>query len=65
MNFLTLLGIVAGLSTCPSEAFVGERSEAAESVQESVREVFSKLLNDTGIANSSLSTTEVYECITS
>ena len=62
---LTFLGIVAGLSTCPSESFIGERTEAVEDVQESVREVFSKLLNDTGIANSSLSTMEVYKSITS
>ena len=44
---------------------MGERTEAVESVKESTREVFSKILNDTSIANSSLSTMEVYEHITS
>ena len=71
MNFLkcaailTLVGIVTGLPPCPSESFLGERTEAAESVQASVRDVFSELLNDTVISNSSLSTMEVYEHIAS
>ena len=62
---LTLVGIVAGLPSCPSEEFVGERMEATESVQASVRDVFSRLLNDTVIANSSLSTMQLYERISS
>ena len=71
MNFLkcvailTLMEMVASLPTCPSESFIRQWMEAAEDVQISVREVFSKLLNDTGISNNSLSTMEVYERITS
>lgn len=54
---------VAGMSTCPSDEFVEERVEEAKSVQASVRSVFSKVLNDSTIANDSLSSMEVYEHI--
>ena len=61
--FLTLVGIVAGQSSCPSEEFVEDRMEAAEMVEQSVRMVFSRLLNDSTIADGSLSTMEAYERI--
>ena len=56
--------IVAGLPTCPTDSFIEERVEAVEAVQTSVRNVFSKVLNDSTIANDSLSSEEVYEHIT-
>ena len=60
---LILVGIVAGQTTCPSEEFVEDRMEATEMVEQSVRMVFSRLLNDTTIANGSLTTMEAYEHI--
>ena len=57
------LSIVAGLPTCPTDRFIEERVEAVEAVQISVRNVFSKVLNDSTIANDSLSSEEVYEHI--
>ena len=57
------LSIVAGLPTCPTDKFIEERVEAVEAVQTSVRNVFSKVLNDSTIANDSLSSEEVYEHI--
>jgi len=70
MDYLLLLalvagsyGIVAGLSTCPTEKFIEERTEAVEAVQTSVRSVFSKVLNDSSIKNDSLSSMEIYEHI--
>ena len=55
---------VTGLPTCPTESFIEEREEAVEAVQASVRNVFAKVLNDSTIANDSLSSEEVYEHIT-
>jgi len=70
MDYLLLLalvagsyGIVVGLSTCPTEKFIEERTEAVEAVQTSVRSVFSKVLDDSSIKNDSLSSMEVYEHI--
>ena len=60
---VTVFSIVAGLPTCPTESFIEERVEAVEAVQTSVRNVFSKVLNDSTIANDSLSSEEVYEHI--
>lgn len=55
--------IVAGLSTCPTDKFIEERTEAVKAVKTSVRSVFSKVLNDSTIKNDSLSSMEVYEHI--
>ena len=55
--------IVGSLSTCPTHKFVEERVKEVESVQTSVRNVFSKVLNDSTIANDSLSSEEMYEHI--
>ena len=55
---------VTGLPTCPTESFIEEQEEAVKAVQTSVRNVFSKVLNDSTIANDSLSSEEVYEHIT-
>ena len=55
--------MVGGLSTCPTNKVLEERAEAAEAVQASVRSVFSKVLNDSTIANGSLSDMEVYKHI--
>ena len=63
VTILALAGIVAGLSTCPSEEVVEERMEAVATVQGTVRDVFSRVLNDSAIANSSLTNMEVYESI--
>lgn len=60
---VTAFSIVTGLPTCPTESFIEERAEAVEAVQASVRNVFSKVLNDSTIANDSLSSEEVYEHI--
>ena len=68
-NLLLLLALVIGccivesLSTCPADKFVEERVKEVEAVQASVRSVFSKVLNDSTIANDSLSSEEVYEHI--
>ena len=64
VTILALAGIVAGLSTCPSEEVVEERMEAIATVQKTVRDVFSRVLNDSAIANNSLTNMEVYESIT-
>ena len=55
--------IVGSISTCPTERLIEERAEAAEVMQASVRSVFSTALNDSTIANGSLSDMEVYERI--
>ena len=60
---VTVFSMVAGLPTCPTESFIEERVEAVEEVRASVRNVFSKALNDSTIANDSLSSEEVYEHI--
>jgi len=60
---LGLVGIVAGLPACPSEKFVEERTEVFATVQGTVRNVFSKLLNDSTVTNGSLTNMEVYEHI--
>ena len=60
---LTSFSIVVGLSTCPTKEFLEDRIEAVETVKTSVRSVFSKVLNDSTIANASLSSEEVYEHI--
>ena len=57
--FLVGFNIVAGSTTCPTGEFIEERAEVVETVQASVKTVFSKVLNDSTIANDSLS--EVYE----
>ena len=68
-NLLILLvlatgcSIVGSLSTCPAHKFVEERVKEVEAVQASVRSVFSKVLNDSNIANDSLSSEKVYEHI--
>ena len=65
VTILVLAGIVASLSTCPSKETVGERMEAVATVQGTVRSTFSRVLNDSAIANSSLTNMEVYEHIAS
>ena len=66
---LLLLALVTGyctvgsLSTCPTDRLLEERAEAAEVMQASVRSVFSTALNDSTIANDSLSDMEVYKRI--
>ena len=66
---LLLLALVTGyctvgsLSTCPTDRLLEERAKAAEVMQASVRSVFSTALNDSTIANDSLSDMEVYERI--
>ena len=63
LALVTGYNIVEGLSTCPINKVIEERAEAAEAVQASVRSVFSKVLNDSTVANDSLSDMEVYEHI--
>ena len=63
LALVTGYNIVGGLSTCPTDRVIEERAEAVKAVQASVRSVFSKVLNDSTIANDLLSDTEVYEHI--
>ena len=63
VTILALVGTVASLSTCPSKETVEERMAAVATVQGNVRSVFSRVLNDSDIANSSLTNMEVYERI--
>ena len=58
-----LAGIVVGLPTCPSEEFVEEWMKAVATVQGTIQSVFSRVLNDSAIVNSSLTNMEVYEHI--
>ena len=55
--------MVGSSFTCPTDKVIEERSEAAAAVQASVRSVFSKVLNDSTIANDSVSNMEVYQHI--
>ncbi|XP_065896362.1 uncharacterized protein [Dysidea avara] len=60
---VALAGIVVGLPTCPLEEFVEEWMKAVATVQETIRSVFSRVLNDSAIVNSFLTNMEVYEHI--
>ena len=59
---LVMVGIVSGISVCPSEEVLNERMEATVTVRESVIEVFSSVLNVSS-RNNSLTSMEVYEQI--
>ena len=59
---LVIVGIVSGISVCPSEEVLNERMEATVTVRESVIEVFSSVLNVSS-RNNSLTSMEVYEQI--
>ena len=60
-----MVGIVSGISVCPSEEVLNERMDATVTVRESVIEVFSSVLNVSSSAarNNSLTSMEVYEQI--
>ena len=63
LALMTGYGIVAVLSTCPNDRSVKERVDAVEAVQVNLRNVFSKILKNSTIANDSLSTIELYQQI--
>lgn len=58
--FLAIIELASGSSFCPNE-FVEDWMETTKTVQASMRRIFSRVLNDSTIANDSLSNEDVYK----
>ena len=62
MLLLPIAGLASSSSVCPNK-FVEDCMETNEAVQVSVRRIFSRVLNNSTIANDALSNEEVYKLV--